>query len=217
MTEEEAEVDKKIREFQEKQGAKITLKVDKSKEFERLEQENTDLKEQVGDLESKLTIVAEEKFNERKQELEAEGKKLGLSFEIESPEELKAYQKLVSQSPKSKNKRDIPLSAPQLGIKNNTDDDLTLWEKSQKEDVALTDLNFESQEDMIRTLIQVSNDSKHPKQKDAEKLLGQLYGKIDLSNVRVSKEKSGAQIEKADPETTKKMLEYARGKNKDVL
>jgi hypothetical protein len=195
-------------------GSKVTVKLEDSEKTKLLE-------EKVRDYEEKLTKIASKEFDRRVDEAIEEGERLGLDVTfISNPEELRAIQKQIEHvKAKKPNSRDIPLSAEQLRLNDNTgvNDDLLPFEKAKKKDVALTDLDFESQEEMIQTLIQVSNDRTHPKQKNAKELLGQLYGKLDLSNVRVSKEKQGQQIEKTDPETMKKILDYARGKKRDVI
>ena len=84
----------------------IKLILDKSKAMKTLEEENADLK-------AKLTIIAEKEFNRRRDGLEAEAKKLGLSVDIENPSDLKSVEKIIQQNKGNKvkrNSREIPLS-----------------------------------------------------------------------------------------------------------
>lgn len=97
-----------------KNGLGIKLKIDSTEEYERLKEQNSNLKARLG--------MANEKILENKAEKALdEAEKLGLEFtSITNPQELEYVERQVKNERQKRGLgREIPLSSQQMGWKNN--------------------------------------------------------------------------------------------------
>lgn len=152
----------------EPKGAHITLKVDKSQEMKDLEEENAELK-------SKLTYAAEKEFDRRVDVALEEAEKLGLDIGfINDPDELKVIERQIETAKgKKTSSREIPLSAKQLGFKNDTDNEgLPLEQRSYSNLKELyDDLDKEAKagnKDAQNALVELAKKTKEHKVTDFE-------------------------------------------------
>jgi len=158
-------------EFSEEDSKTVKVIVEKKgdKGKEGTEEELESLKRNNENLNSMVELVAEQKFNEKRAEI---AKELGLDeSEIDSPEQLKAFQSIIDKNKVLGKKKTGAGGVPLTGAQTGEGD-------AQDPNIPLAYRTYDSQIEAVLDIQNEARNSKIPEiKRDAQKTLSQLWKK----------------------------------------